>query len=290
MASDNSDSAATNPVVVAAQNNDSDEEYEYKPLDLKPAIDALGCKYTMPVENKDVYIVHGFAERFGIDAREAQKRLHNDYPHRKEGDKIAWAEPQWIHGDHRSLRYRGNVLTRNKMWFQNGEPAEHGFRKYLYTGWQWRVLPATSAVERVPWLAKFTGDVNDWLWKHCFVTTNHYIVTAYDKEDCGIGMHSDKAKSISELAPIIVVKTGECGRPFRITDSATDKELFNEVVAPGDAVIMTMQANLATKHGVPILNEPTDTSGSIVMRKIIEEVPWEKLKAVLRKRERDEEE
>ena len=48
-----------------------------------------------------------------------------------------------------------------------------------------------------------------------------------------------------------MVKTGDCGRPFRITDNRggadQDRELFCDVVAPGDAVLMSMKANLATQ-------------------------------------------
>jgi hypothetical protein len=85
-----------------------------------------------------------------------------------------------------------------------------------------------------------------------------------------------------------VVKTGDCGRPFRITDNRggadQDRELFCDVVAPGDAVLMSMKANLATKHGVPIVTQPTGMSGSIVMRTIDEWVSREQLKKELRRR------
>ena len=105
-----------------------------------------------------------------------------------------------------------------------------------------------------------------------------------------IEAHFDKPKSIDPDSMILVIKTGDCGRPFCITDNRgganQDKVLFNEVVAPGDAVLMSMKANLATKHGVPIVTEPTGMSGSIVMRTINERVSPEQLAHELRKRKR----
>ena len=178
--------------------------------------------------------------------RRHQHRLRDEYPHRSGEDEIPWGEAQWVRGDHMALRYRGNVLTRTKMWFQESDPMENvkGFLKYFYTGWQYKVMPATAGVEKVPWLAEFTNRVT----VVGFGQRDHHIVTMYEKEDCGIGMHSDKPKSIDPNSVILVVKTGDCGRPFRITDNRggadQDKELFCDVVAPGDAVLMSMKANL----------------------------------------------
>ena len=172
-----------------------------------------------------------------------------------------------------ALRYRGNVLTRMKMWFQESDPMENvkGFLKYFYTGWQYKVMPATAGVEKVPWWRSLPTASTTGSWGFGQPWTNHHIVTMYEKEDCGIGMHYDKPKSIDPNSVILVVKTGDCGRPFRITDNRggenQDKELFCDVVAPGDAVLMSMKANLATKHGVPIVTQPTGMSGSIVMRR-----------------------
>lgn len=261
-------------------------------LTLKNAIEELGCAFEMPVPGKEVFIVKGFAARFGLDPNLAQTQLRDNYPHREGKDAILWGEPQWVRGDHVALRYRGNELAREKMWFQRGDPKTMGFVKYYYTGWQYRVMPATADVATVPFLEKFTDDINDWLEKYHQRATNHFIVTAYEKEDCGIGMHSDKAKSIHDDSVIIVVKTGECGRPFRISENKGDKndpdaELFCEVVNPGDAVIMSMDANLMTKHGVPVLKEPTGASGSIVLRAIHERVGWAELERTLEKQEKE---
>jgi len=98
----------------------------------------------------------------------------------------------------------------------------------------------------------------------------------------------DKERTINDGTLIVVVKIGECGRPFRITGGEDETELFNEVVPPGDAVIMTKEANLATKHGVPMLKTPTGASGSIVLRSIGapgDEIRWGDLQRMLAKKE-----
>jgi len=255
---------------------------------LEEAVRALKLGFDKPVEGEDVYIIHGFAQHFGLDPKASMHRLRDEYPHRSGEDEIPWGEAQWVRGDHVALRYRGNVLARMKMWFQERDPDYFGFLKYFYTGWQYKVMPATACVQKVPWLAEVTERINDWLKAFGQPATNHHIVTMYEKEDCGIGMHFDKPKTIDPDSVILVIKTGDCGRPFRITDNRggadQDRELFCEVVAPGDAVLMSMKANLATKHGVPIVTQPTGMSGSIVMRTINEWVALHELERELRKR------
>ena len=257
---------------------------------LRDAVENLGLAFDIPVDGEDVYVIHGFAQHFALDPKASMHRLRDEYPHRSGEDEIPWGEAQWVGGNHMALRYRGNVLTRTKMWFQESDPMENvkGFLKYFYTGWQYKVMPATAGVEKVPWLAEFTNRVNNWLVGFGQLWTNHHIVTMYEKEDCGIGMHYDKPKSIDPNSVILVIKTGDCGRPFRITDNRggadQDKELFNAVVAPGDAVLMSMKSNLATKHGVPIVTQSMGMSGSIVMRTINEWVSREQLQKELRRR------
>ena len=46
------------------------------------------------------------------------------------------------------------------------------------------------------------------------------------------------------------------------------KPFFSQVLAPGTAVIMTLEANLETQHGVPELKTKVGPSGSIVFRTI----------------------
>ena len=45
------------------------------------------------------------------------------------------------------------------------------------------------------------------------------------------------------------------------------------VLPPGTTVIMTLEANLKTKHGVPAVAE-AGPSGSVVLRTITERVEW----------------
>ena len=56
------------------------------------------------------------------------------------------------------------------------------------------------------------------------------------------------------------MKTGAHGRPFRL-EKLDGTLIMERVLAPGTAVIMTLQANLKTKHGVPAVVE-AGSSGS----------------------------
>ena len=256
--------------------------------DLEDAVKALNLEYEQPIPGQDIFVIHNFAEKFGLNPAAAQQRLRDNYPRRHGTDPIEWGKPQWVCGDHVALRYRGNVLGRCKMWFQNGDPLVEGFIRYYYTGWQKKVLPATANVASVPFLDAFTRAVNGWLKGHGQLETNHYIVTEYANENDGIGQHYDKARSIHHDSVILVVKTGECGRPFVITENKGDKDdpdrvLYEAVVPPGSAVLMSMKANLATKHGVPVVKEAAAPSGSIVLRTICERMTPRSLAQVLAK-------
>ena len=105
-----------------------------------------------------------------------------------------------------------------------------------------------------------------------------------------------------------MVKTGECGRQFQLrhrveperATNETDKDykvrcdkaqaremaFFDKVLAPGTAVIMTLEANLLTQHGVPEVPE-CGPSGSWVARTIVEHVPYGKAKQTQPKKRKD---
>jgi len=94
----------------------------------------------------------------------------------------------------------------------------------------------------------------------------------------------DKAKSIADSMPgaeslITVVKIGAVGREFNVYKRSEgpgleeDTLIWSEVIKPGDAIIMTLDANLKTKHEVPVSEESGD-SGSIVFRSICDIVPY----------------
>ena len=218
--------------------------------------------------------VIGFPD--GLDAQNVQTKLEQGgYPVRRAGDPIEWAKPQWVEGDNAALKFRGHVLKRGKMWFQLGDPREVGFTKYYYTGWQSAVLPATSNVEACPELASVVGRYNDWCTGFGYERANHFIVTHYVDGAHSIGDHYDKPKSIARGSLITILKTGEHGRPFRLTwlDGTL---IFEKVLPPGTAVVMTLEANLRTKHGVPAVSD-AGPSGSIVFRTITQRVSWEQL-------------
>ena len=79
---------------------------------------------------------------------------------------------------------------------------------------------------------------------------------------------------------ITVVKTGAHGRPFRL-ELLDGTLLMERVLPPGTAVVMTLEANLATKHGVPAVAH-AGSSGSVVLRTIDERVWREKLAPIYR--------
>ena len=96
---------------------------------------------------------------------------------------------------------------------------------------------------------------------------------------------------------ITVVKTGSHGRPFQLRnrvflekepdedmkafkkrsdkEQANEKPFLDQILAPGTAVIMTLEANLQTQHGVPAVVE-AGPSGSLVFRTITERVPMKR--------------
>ena len=108
-----------------------------------------------------------------------------------------------------------------------------------------------------------------------------------------IGWHYDKPKSIQSGSLITVVKIGSHGRPFQLRDrvflekqpgedekgfkkrsdkaQAIEKPFFDQTLAPGTAVIMTLEANLKTQHCVPVVDE-AGASGSLVYRTITERI------------------
>lgn len=224
----------------------------------------------------DIWVVPDFAQtELGINPASLQQQLEQNYPVRGKGDSIEWAQPQWIEGENEALHYRGKELKRGKMWFQLGEPKIDGFVKYYYTGWQKAVLPATSNLARAPELVPVVERYNALAAELGWAAANHFIVTHYASGEHNIGMHFDKPKSIRPRSLITIIKTGAHGRPFRL-ELLDGTLLMERVLPPGTAVIMTLEANLATRHGVPAVDH-AGSSGSLVLRTIDEHVSWARL-------------
>ena len=244
--------------------------------------------------NLDAWVIPELDKHLGFSAGKLQKSLEQNYPSVGEGDAIKWAEPAWVHGSNAALNYRGRAIKREKMWFQLDDPQSSGsFLRYLYTGWQWNVLPATSGVGKCPELSPVVQSLNEWSAREGFAKANHFIVTRYEDGEHNIGAHLDKPKSIAPGSLITVIKTGEVGRPFKL-EWLDGRTIFERVLPPGTGVVMTLEANLQTKHSVPAI-EKAGVSGSIVARTIVDSVSWADVEkkiatnaAAKKKRARDE--
>ncbi len=224
-------------------------------------------------ERLKVWKVPDLDKRLGFDAKKLQADLESNYPSVGVDEEIKWGVPQWVKGDNRALRYRGNVLKREKMWFQDQCPVESNmFLRYLYTGWQWRVLPATAGVGSCPEMTPVVSKLKEWTEANGHVAPNHYIVTRYRDGDSCIGAHFDKPTSIDENSLITVIKLGDVGRPFRL-EWLDGTVVFEDVLPPGTGVVMTLESNLKTKHSVPATGLEGN-SGSIVARTITDKVSW----------------
>ena len=247
-------------------------------------------------EGLDIWVIPNFAsECLGFDAVAAQAVLESSYSARGAGAEIEPAAVQWVDGDHPALKYRGNVLKRGKIWLQIDDPLTAGYLRYFYTGWQWKVLPATASVDKCPEVKPAVVKYNEWAEAVGFPAANHFIVTKYEDGEHNIGFHYDKPRDIAERSLITVVKMGAHGRPFALRHRKDDQQaqaaeppFFNKVLEPGTAVIMTLEANLKTQHAVPVVEGECGSSGSIVFRTITKRVPADELdRQLARKRARE---
>lgn len=200
------------------------------------------------------------------------KELKTLYPLRRAGDAIVPRTVQWVEGTNEALRYRGNVLNRTKVWLQRGCPEADGVPYYYYTGVQWEVVLAQASWEDCPLIGSTVVSDLDKLYEMIGAKKAHQcIVTAYNDETCGIGKHFDKPKSIAQSdeegdSLITVIKLGEA-RPFELYLLGQEESpAWTQKVPGGAAIIMTLEANLQTKHAVPMIEEKVGESGSLVFR------------------------
>ena len=248
-------------------------------------------------EGLDIFVVPNFAQDvLGVKDPKALLGDLGRYPSVGRDEVIDPMKIQWISGDNRALMYRGKVLKRGKIWLQRGAPDEVGYKRYLYTGWQWRVLPATADVAKCAEVEPIADAYDAFADKIGAQRANHFIITKYKDGEHNIGFHSDKPHDIAAsgadgLSLITVVKIGDCARPFAVRnfpakDTKAEAPFFLEKVEPGSAIIMTMEANLLTQHGVPPVDE-AGPSGSIVFRTITKTVSMAETAKELRKRPRE---
>ena len=180
-------------------------------------------------EGLDIWVIPNFAQDvLHFDPAKLQDQLESNYPVRGAGESIDPDVVQWIDGDNDSLKYRGNVLKRAKIWLQRRHKSQ-GFRRYGYTGWQWKVLPATADVAKCPEVKKVTDAYDTWvdsLGGGIISRANHYIITHYQDQNHSIGMHFDKPRDIEEGSLITVIKTEATRGPSRYLCSTTTPPSF----------------------------------------------------------------
>ena len=231
------------------------------------------------VDGLDIFLIPNFLG--GVlecnDAAGLQASLEDNYPVRRSGDKITRATVQWVEGSNDALKYRGNELKRTKIWLQRGDPEESGYAYYYYTGVQWAVVPAQTDWQRCAEVNALIAPYDRWCASVGAQAANQVIVTSYRDGDHFIGAHFDKPLTIAPsdasggVSLITVVKMGSCARPFELYRNTKDASppIWSQRVKPGDAIVMTLEANLETKHAVPVVKEEeVGPSGSLVFRSI----------------------
>ena len=239
--------------------------------------DALKCKDKNGKVIPDTAVipdfVHPWLARNVFDACLAMPECNPS-----ESLKRDFNNPRWVTGESEELNYRGHTIPRDKMWFQRSVDK---FFKYGYTGWQWGVSAGTYILSSIPAL-EATADFIDAKTRPK-KKLNHIIVTKYMTGEDNIGMHSDKMPDWEPGSIVIIIKLG-AARPFVITHDGV--EIFNEVVQPGTAIIMGMNANDMLKHGVPAVDE-CGPSGSIVLRSIKTSFAWDEVDAKIEEARED---
>ena len=226
-------------------------------------------------------ITQDFAQDvLGLDAVTFLDTLIKKYP-ATPSDNIEACKVQLVHGDHPALNGRssekgGSGMPRNKFFLQTGDPVKAGIVKYSYTGRQLRIGLLTAHVADCPEIAEILEKYNKFAASNQFPAANYIIVTIYKNGQDHIDEHSDKTKDFDDNSLLTVVKLGPGERSFVIRDGKGGKELFNEKLPVGSAVLMTVAGNNSTTHEVPT-DDSTELSGSIVFRTIKTREPFEKV-------------
>jgi len=197
---------------------------------------------------------------------------------------LSGQEAKWVRGSHPALHYRGNALKRHKVWFQR---EGKGFYAYKYTGWQKKVLNATFRIKngRFPKTCKLVRAMK----RDC--NQNHWIATVYENGEDYIGMHSDKMKTWVKGSKFQVIKWGYprifliCLKDHDDVDKCT--VLFRKILPAGTSIIVDSETNEITRHGVPVMEDCDEISGSIVGRDIETFISFEESKKMVEQAKRD---
>ena len=150
----------------------------------------------------DTAILPNFTRDFlkiDIDEVWAKMLKYGDHPIDKPIEK--GGEVRWVTGDNPALKYRGNAIKRHKIWAQTN--LDSGLSRYGYTGWQYRVAPATVKVEDLP-IKSMVDKINEKL--ELGKAHNNWILTQYRSGSDNIGFHSDKMKDFEKDSCFIVIK------------------------------------------------------------------------------------
>jgi hypothetical protein len=192
-------------------------------------------------------------------------------------------ELKWLLGTHPALKYRGTALKRQKLWLQTD--IKQGLRKYGYTGWQWKVGPATRNIEAQPKIQDLLNRLNEF-YEFGF---NHCIVTGYNDGKDYIGAHADKDKDFAENSWFCVLKMGPA-RAFVFKQKG--EEIWRENLPAGTAVFVRAKAegcaNDLVQHAVPAVKDFEERTGSLVFRNIATVVPWATVRKEVEKRVKHE--
>jgi hypothetical protein len=240
----------------------------------------------------------------------------------KRGELIEPGGVQWVSGNHEALemfRKAGAPLKRTKMCLQVGDPIKNGFTSYKCPYRQKQVLPATADVADCPPALASVNAINRFMVRIGGQPTNHFILTRYVDGNDSIGYHSDDPSTIAKSGAngesmIVIIKGGENARHFSIRRRAVStrtkeqlkrmtkaekeahkkeveqlqnkqKPFFNQVVHPCSVILMTVDANNGSQHGVLPEEEECGKTESITARTIVASIPARKLVGELKKKE-----
>ena len=185
-------------------------------------------------------------------------------PLRRGKEPVVIGQAQRLAGDHVSLGGQYREKSHQTMLTQLPKLAD-GVVANRYKNWSHNMLAATCEATAVPGLAKLMVGYNAFMVSLGLAPANQALHRFYEGGSDHIGWHSDEDKDFEVNGLIGVLRTG-VSRSFQIR-TKDGCSLFDEVMEPGDLVLMTVAANRETEHCVP-REKVTGTGGSISFRAI----------------------